>query len=300
MLWNGAPVDDPATFMTPPRCAYTAQTPRLFTESLRDNILMGLDAPTRRSWSRPCGWPCWRTTSSAGRGPGDRWSAPAASPSPAARCSGPPRRGCSPASRSCWCSTTPPAPWTSAPSTPSGSACSQSGEHTCLAVSHRLEAYRHAHEILLLDDGRVAARGNLRELLRDSPLFREVWHETSHAARRPTPRNRPSRSLWSGCPQRLAHPTLGQDSFGTQRYEHPAGNRRDRRRARLRSRRPARPVPGRAGQAAARGRQRPVRRGEGGILPLRRGPLRRARVHPRAGHSTRSSSPSSAAASAVC
>ena len=57
----------------------------------------------------------------------------------------------------------------------------QSGEHTCLAVSHRLEAYRHAHEILLLDDGRVAARGNLRDLLRDSPLFREVWHEIVHA-----------------------------------------------------------------------------------------------------------------------
>ena len=34
LLWNGAPVDDPATFMTPPRCAYTAQSPRLFTESL--------------------------------------------------------------------------------------------------------------------------------------------------------------------------------------------------------------------------------------------------------------------------
>ena len=48
VIWNGEPVDDPATFMTPPRCAYTAQTPRLFTESLRDNILMGLDAATTR------------------------------------------------------------------------------------------------------------------------------------------------------------------------------------------------------------------------------------------------------------
>jgi ATP-binding cassette subfamily B protein len=57
-----------------------------------------------------------------------------------------------------------------------------SGQHTCLAVSHRLEAYRHAHEILLLDEGRIAARGSLRELLHDSPLFREVWHETVHAA----------------------------------------------------------------------------------------------------------------------
>jgi ATP-binding cassette subfamily B protein len=57
-----------------------------------------------------------------------------------------------------------------------------SGQHSCLAVSHRLEAYRHATEILVLDDGRVAARGTLRELLRESPLFREIWHEGAHAA----------------------------------------------------------------------------------------------------------------------
>jgi ATP-binding cassette subfamily B protein len=40
--WNGALVEDPASFFTPPRSAYTAQTPLLFSESLRDNILMGL------------------------------------------------------------------------------------------------------------------------------------------------------------------------------------------------------------------------------------------------------------------
>ena len=34
-------VADPAVFFTPPRTAYTAQVPRLFSESLRDNILMG-------------------------------------------------------------------------------------------------------------------------------------------------------------------------------------------------------------------------------------------------------------------
>ena len=40
--WNGARVTDPAAFLIPPRAAYTAQTPRLFSETLRDNILMGL------------------------------------------------------------------------------------------------------------------------------------------------------------------------------------------------------------------------------------------------------------------
>lgn len=39
--WNGRPVDDPAMFMTPPRVAYTPQVPRLFSDSLSGNILMG-------------------------------------------------------------------------------------------------------------------------------------------------------------------------------------------------------------------------------------------------------------------
>lgn len=40
--WNGELVSDPASFLAPPRCAYTGQVPRLFSESLRDNILLGL------------------------------------------------------------------------------------------------------------------------------------------------------------------------------------------------------------------------------------------------------------------
>lgn len=40
--WNDEPVADPATFFVPPRCAYTPQTPHLFSETLRSNILLGL------------------------------------------------------------------------------------------------------------------------------------------------------------------------------------------------------------------------------------------------------------------
>lgn len=43
--WNGARVESPTTFFTPPRCAYTPQAPLLTSESLRDNILMGIDDP---------------------------------------------------------------------------------------------------------------------------------------------------------------------------------------------------------------------------------------------------------------
>jgi ATP-binding cassette subfamily B protein len=42
--WNGQRIADPATFFVPPHSAYTGQVPRLFSETLRDNILMGLPA----------------------------------------------------------------------------------------------------------------------------------------------------------------------------------------------------------------------------------------------------------------
>jgi ATP-binding cassette subfamily B protein len=40
--WNGEVVHDAETFLVPPRAAYTAQVPRLFSETLRQNILLGL------------------------------------------------------------------------------------------------------------------------------------------------------------------------------------------------------------------------------------------------------------------
>ena len=40
--WNEQVVADAKSFFMPPRCAYTPQVPRLFSEPLKDNILMGL------------------------------------------------------------------------------------------------------------------------------------------------------------------------------------------------------------------------------------------------------------------
>ncbi|HEU0115332.1 MAG TPA: ABC transporter ATP-binding protein, partial [Thermomicrobiales bacterium] len=40
--WNGRVVDEPASFFAPPRAAYTPQTPRLFSDTLKHNILLGL------------------------------------------------------------------------------------------------------------------------------------------------------------------------------------------------------------------------------------------------------------------
>jgi ATP-binding cassette subfamily B protein len=42
IYWNGVPVSDQASFFQPPRSAYVAQIPRLFSDTLRDNILMGV------------------------------------------------------------------------------------------------------------------------------------------------------------------------------------------------------------------------------------------------------------------
>ncbi|MFJ9901075.1 ATP-binding cassette domain-containing protein [Streptomyces sp. NPDC091280] len=43
VLWNGEPIADLTDFLVPPRCGYTPQAPRLFSGSLRNNVLLGLD-----------------------------------------------------------------------------------------------------------------------------------------------------------------------------------------------------------------------------------------------------------------
>ena len=40
--WNGSVVERPNEFLIPSLCAYTSQAPKLFNESVRENVLMGL------------------------------------------------------------------------------------------------------------------------------------------------------------------------------------------------------------------------------------------------------------------
>ncbi|WP_282942556.1 ABC transporter ATP-binding protein [Paenibacillus sp. RC67] len=44
IVWNGKTVKDPATFLIPPRTAYTPQVPRLFSDPLHENITLGSHA----------------------------------------------------------------------------------------------------------------------------------------------------------------------------------------------------------------------------------------------------------------
>jgi ATP-binding cassette subfamily B protein len=46
ICWNGNVVCDPASFFIPPRCSYTPQVPYLFSLSLKENILLGLSEGT--------------------------------------------------------------------------------------------------------------------------------------------------------------------------------------------------------------------------------------------------------------
>ena len=41
--WNETILTSPGDFLVPPRCAYTAQVPRLFSNTLRNNILLGMN-----------------------------------------------------------------------------------------------------------------------------------------------------------------------------------------------------------------------------------------------------------------
>jgi len=45
--WNGRVVEEPGAYFVPPRSAYTPQVPRLFSESLRDNLSLGRNPDSR-------------------------------------------------------------------------------------------------------------------------------------------------------------------------------------------------------------------------------------------------------------
>jgi ATP-binding cassette, subfamily B, bacterial len=173
--WNERVVGDPAHFFTPPHSSYTAQVPRLFSETLRDNVLFGEAAEDRLPQAMEL----------AAMGPdlaalekgldtlvgtrGVKLSGGQLQRAGAARMFA---RGADllifddlssaldvATERQLW------------------ESLSREREATCLVVSHRRPALRRATRILLMSEGRIIASGPLEELLASSAEMRRLWAE---------------------------------------------------------------------------------------------------------------------------
>lgn len=173
--WKGSVVEDPAAFMVPPRAAYTPQTPRLFSMSLRDNLLLGHDADEEALRLSLETATMTRDVSAMADGfntmvgpRGVRLSGGQVQRSAAARMLvRSPELLVFDDLSSALDVETEAELWEGLfvrePTT------------TVLAVSHRRPALLRAGQVVVMDGGRVVARGTAAELLKSSPLFREMW-----------------------------------------------------------------------------------------------------------------------------
>jgi ABC-type multidrug transport system fused ATPase/permease subunit len=180
ILWNGRMVDDPAAFFGPPHSSYTAQIPRLFSETLRSNVLSGEPDDERLP----------RAMDLAAMAPdlaaleegldtlvgtrGVKLSGGQVQRAGAARMF----------AReadlllfddlsSALDAATERQLWES---------LFREGGVTCLVVSHRRAALRQATQILVMSEGRVVGRGKLDELLESNAEMRRLWREEEASA----------------------------------------------------------------------------------------------------------------------
>jgi ATP-binding cassette subfamily B protein len=174
IYWNGVRVEDPASFFVPPRSAYTAQVPLLFSESLQDNILMGmpedrvdLEQAIRLSVMEDDVAELEHGLQTMLGAKGVKISGGQRQRTAAARMfvRNPELLVFDDLSsaldveteRTLW------------------ERVFEQRDATCLVVSHRRPALRRADQIIILKEGRVEARGTLQELLETNQEMQRLW-----------------------------------------------------------------------------------------------------------------------------
>ena len=177
IYWNEEIVDIPATFFQPPRTAYVPQTPQLISESLQDNILLGLPLPestVAAAADRAVLTPDLAQLSAGLAtmvGPrGVKLSGGQIQRTAAARMfiRQPALYVCDDLS-SALDSATERQLWQNLFQR------EKSDRPACLLVSQHRPVWQQADRILLLDEGKLTAHGTLAELLDSSALMRALW-----------------------------------------------------------------------------------------------------------------------------
>ncbi len=172
--WNGRRLEDPAAWMTPPRCAYTSQIPTLFRDTLRNNIVLGLpeqgadlDGAIRSAVMEQDLAGMEQGLQTVVGTQGVRLSGGQQQRLAAARMFvREPELLVFDHLSSALDVETERQLWERVFARPGA---------TCLAVSHRRPALRGADQIIVLQDGRVVDRGTLPELLARCEEMRRLW-----------------------------------------------------------------------------------------------------------------------------
>lgn len=181
VYWNGRPVADPGAFLVPDRVAYAGQVPRLFSESLRENLLLGWPASgeelaralTLAAFDQDLTeMPDGLDTLVGPRGV--RLSGGQVQRATAARAlARVPELLVVDDLSSALDVETEQVLWTRI----AEAARTGRGPQTLLVVSHRRAVLERADQVVVLDRGRVVGTGTLAELLRTCPEMRRLWRE---------------------------------------------------------------------------------------------------------------------------